>query len=97
MLFTKSKLWTTVEGMEAALAASNIIGLRASKLKDSKVCFDIVLHCGEKKIITLCPLKTSKEICERLKQLYQKLNKANQSSSPQKFMPYDNDSHFSIS
>lgn len=78
MLLIRSELWSVVDGSEASPVESDVADLTAWKLKDSKARSDILLHCGEKQIITLRPLKTSKEIWDRLKQLYEKSNKASQ-------------------
>lgn len=80
MLLIRSELWGMVNGTEAAPAASDQAGLTAWKLKDSKARADILLHCGEKQLISLQPLATSKEVWDRIKQLYQRSNKASQVS-----------------
>lgn len=63
MLLIRSELWTVVDGSEASPPASDVAGLTAWQLKDSKARSDILLHCGEKQLILLRPLKTSKEVC----------------------------------
>jgi len=48
MLLVRSKLWTVVDSTEVAPPSSDVNGLSARKLKDSKARYDILLHCGEK-------------------------------------------------
>jgi len=64
--------------MEAVLASSDVAGLVVWQLKDSKARFDILLHCGKRQFILLCLFKTSKAIWDRIKQIYEKSNKASQ-------------------
>jgi len=78
MLLIRSELWSVVDGTEATPASSNVASLEAWQLKDAKARSDILLHYGEKQLISLRPLKTSKEIWARIKQLYEKSNKASQ-------------------
>ena len=78
MLLIQSKLWSVVDGTEVAHTASDVAGLTAWKLKDSKAHSNILFHCGEKILITLQPLKTSKLVWDRIKQIYEKSNKATQ-------------------
>lgn len=76
MLLLHSKLWGMVDGSKVAPDASDQVGLTTWKLKDSKTLAHILLYNGEKQLISLQPLATSKEVLDRIKQLYQQLNKA---------------------
>lgn len=76
MLLIRSELWSVVDGTEAVPPSSDVVGLAAWQLKDAKARSHILLHCGEKQLISLHTLKTSKEIWARIKQLYEKSNKA---------------------
>lgn len=78
MLLVRSELWTVVDGTEVPPPESDVNGLSGWKLEDSKARSDILLHCGEKQLISLRPLETSKDVWARIKQLYEKSNKANQ-------------------
>lgn len=78
MLLIKSELWSIVDGTEAQPASSDVAGLSAWQLKDSKARADILLHCGENQLISLQPLTTSKLVWDRIKQIYQKSNQASQ-------------------
>jgi len=74
MLLVQSKLWTVVDNTEVAPPAFDIDGLLAWQLKDSKAKFDILLHCGKKQLFSMCPLQTSKEVWDCIKQLYERSN-----------------------
>lgn len=79
MLLICSELWSVVDGTEPIPTSSDAAGLTAWQLKDSKARSDILLHCGlGQQLIALRPLKTSKEVWDRLKQTYEKSNKASQ-------------------
>lgn len=78
MLLIRSKLWSIVDGTEAQPASSDVAGLTAWRLKDSKARADILLHCGENQLISLQPLTTSKLVWDRIKTIYQKSNQASQ-------------------
>lgn len=78
MLLIRSELWSVVDGSEPSPPSSNVADLTVWQLKDSKARSDILLHCGEKQLISLRPLKTSKDVWERIKQLYERSNKASQ-------------------
>jgi hypothetical protein len=78
MLLIRSELWSVVDDTEASPPSDDIIGFTAWKLKDSKARSEILLHCGEKQLIALRPLATSKIVWDRLKQIYEKSNKASQ-------------------
>jgi len=56
-----------VDGKEIAPPPSDAIGLIAWQLKDAKAHADILLHCGDKQLISLRTLKTSKEVWDRIK------------------------------
>jgi hypothetical protein len=47
--------------MEVVRASSNKEGVAAWQLKDSKACSNILLHCGEKQLISLHPLRLQKQ------------------------------------
>lgn len=78
MLLIRSELWTVVNGTEVTPPESDVARLAAWRLKDSKARSDILLHCGEKQLITFRPLPTSKAVWDRIKQLYEKSNTASQ-------------------
>jgi hypothetical protein len=78
MLLTRSEIWSFVDGSEVAPAATDVDALAAWKLKDSKARSEILLHCGEKQLLSLKPLSTSKAVWDKLKQLYERSNKASQ-------------------
>jgi len=65
-----------VDGSEVCPLASDAEGFANWTLKDSKARSDILLHCGEKQLITLRPLTTSKAVWDKIKLLYEKSNKA---------------------
>jgi len=48
MLLIRSKLWSVVEGTEAAPLSNNSASLTTWKLKDAKAWADILLHYDEK-------------------------------------------------
>jgi len=72
------ELWFIVGSIELALNSTNVAGLTAWRLKDSKARSDILLHYKEKQLIALQPLATSKLVWDHLKQTYEKSNKASQ-------------------
>lgn len=78
MLLIRSELWSVVDGSEVCPPASEAEGYANWTLKDSKARSDILLHCGEKQLITLRPLTTSKAVWDKIKLLYEKSNKASQ-------------------
>jgi hypothetical protein len=67
-----------VDGSDEAPNASDVEVLVAWNLRDSKARSDLLLHCSKKQLISLRSLPTSKQVWERLKQLYEKSNKASQ-------------------
>lgn len=78
MLLIRSELWSVVDGSEGAPTDTNIDALAAWKSRDSKARSEILLHCGEKQLLMLKPLSTSKVVWDKLKQLYERSNKASQ-------------------
>jgi hypothetical protein len=62
MLLIRSKLWTIVDGSKCSFPTSNVARFIAWKLKDSKTRSDILLHYGEKQLISLRPLTPSKAV-----------------------------------
>ena len=71
MLLIKSELWQVVDGTEANPRSSDSEAQKAWKLKDSKARFDIIFRYSEKKIISFNSLKSSKEVWELFKQIYE--------------------------
>jgi hypothetical protein len=67
-----------VDGSDEAPDASDVEGLATWNLRNSKARSDILLQCSEKQLISLRLLPTSKQVWDRLKQLYEKSNKASQ-------------------
>jgi hypothetical protein len=80
-----------VDGSKLAPSESDPTGLAAWKLKDFKARSDILLHCGEKQLILLKPLTTSKAMWEKFKQLYERSNKASQVNFPQTIVSFNYD------
>lgn len=78
MLLTRSKVWSVVDGSEIAPPASDPVGHAAWKSKDSEARSDILLHCGDKQLALLKSLPTSKAVWDKLKQLYERSNRASQ-------------------
>jgi len=78
MLLIQSKIWSVVDGKEIAPHSSDVVGLIAWQLKDAIACADILHYCGDKQFILLRPLKTSKEVWDCIKQIYEKSNRASQ-------------------
>lgn len=76
MLLIRSQIRSVVDGTEIAPAVSEVAGLAAWKLKDVKARSDILLHCGDKQLLSLKSLSTSKQVWNKLKQLYERSNKA---------------------
>lgn len=62
MLLICSKVWSPIDGTETALRTADVAKLMALYLKDAKAHSNILLHCEEKQLISLRPLRTSKEV-----------------------------------
>jgi len=76
LLLIRSEIWGVVDGSDEAPPASDVAGLTAWKLRDAKARSELLLHCSEKQLLSLYSLKTSKQVWDRLKQLYGQSNKA---------------------
>lgn len=76
MLLTRSEVSDVVDGSTLAPNKSHVIRLLIGNYEILKYVHDLLLHCNEKQLISLCLLGTSKEVWDWLKQLYKKSNKA---------------------
>ncbi len=59
MLLVCFGLWSVVDRSEVDLGPNDLTIQLTWKFKDSKACVNILLHCGEKRWISLKPLTTS--------------------------------------
>ena len=73
IILIRSEIWGVVDRSDVASAASDVVGLAAWKLCDVKARSELLLYCNEKQLISLHSLTTSKQVWDRLKQLYEKV------------------------
>jgi hypothetical protein len=59
MLLVRFDLWSVVDRSEVDLGPDDPAIQLTWKFKDSKACINILLHCGEKQLISLKPCTTS--------------------------------------
>jgi hypothetical protein len=71
MLFSWFELWTVVDENDPNPRIANVASQATWKLKDSKACFDLILHCSDQQIQLVGTLKTSKEVWDKLKATYE--------------------------
>jgi hypothetical protein len=71
MLLNRFELWTMVDKNDPNPRIANVALQATWKLKDSKACFDLILHYSDQQIQLVITLKVSKEVWEKLKATYE--------------------------